>query len=287
MKKIEKFFNIGFLICLFILGSTPVAESLEASFSGSTIGAGDSLQVLGRPEHAGITARHIVHWEIEPTSLTPVSAGKIMIQGSPDNSGADNGAITNPMLSVGDTSEQVANELFYYRVGGVNYSKAAVPAGSTFSAAHTITASKFGAIKIYINAAGAISSKVNRDTQTDAMAANTVLDAINAANGITPDTGTIEIGMVVIQNNGSLWTANTDDLLDGGDVTKAVFYSTTSSFTEIDEYELLAGDITAQKGTFYLADNMPAKHVRIVLFEVTGEGNFVITDVLQITGGKP
>ena len=287
MQKIRRFFSVGFLVCLFILGSTPLAESLNISFEGSAIGAGDSLQILGRPEHTWITALHIVHWEIEPTSLTPVSAAKIMIQGSPDNSRADNGAITNPVLSAGDTSEQVANELFYYRVGGVNYSKAAVPAGSTFSAAHTITASKFGAIKMYVDVAGTISSKVNRDAQTDALASSTVLDAINAANGTTLDAGTIEIGMVVIENNGSLWTANTDDLLDGSDVTKAVFYSTTSSFTEIAEHPLTADDITAQKGTFYLADTLLAKYIRIFLSEVTGEGNFVIDDVLQITGGRP
>lgn len=287
MQKIRKLFSIGFLVCLFILGSTPPAESLSASFSGSTIGAGDSFQALGRLEYSGITARYIVHFEIEPISLTPVSAAKIMMQGSPDNSGADNGAITTPAIAIGTTAERVANGLFYYRIGGTNYSKAAVAAGSVFSAAHTITASKFGAIKLYIDAAGAISSKVNRDTQTDALASATVLDAINAANGITPDTGTIEIGMVVIQNNGSLWTANTDDLTDASDVTKAVFYSTTSSFTEIDEYELVAGDITAQKGTFYLADSMPAKYIRIFLSTVTGEGNFVINAVLQITGGRP
>lgn len=260
---------------------------MEATLERLTVGAGDSIQVLGRPEHAGITARHIVNWEIEPISLTPVSAAKIMLQGSPDNAGADNGAITTPAMAIGSTAERVANGLFYYRIAAVNYSKAAVAAGSVFSAAHTITASKFGAIKVYIDAAGAISTKINRDTQTDALASATVLDAINAANGLSPEAGTIEIGMVVIENNGSLWTANTDDLTDASDVTKAVFYSTTSSFTEIAEYDLTDNldDLILQKGTFYLEDTMPAKYVRLFLSEVTGIGNFVISDVLQITGG--
>jgi hypothetical protein len=259
---------------------------MNATLETSVVAAGDSLQVLDRPEYLGITALHIVNFEIQPNSLTPVSAGKIMIQGSPDNSGADNGAVTSPAIALGSTKTQVANGLFYYRIAGINYSKAAVAAGSAFSAAHTITASKFGAIKIYINAAGAISSKVNRDVQTDPLASNDVADAINAANGITPDAETIEIGMVVIQNNGSLWTANTDDMDDGIDVTKAVFYSTTSSFTEIDEYTLTADDIVVQKGTFYLSADLPAKHIRLFLSEVAGEGNFVINDNILIAGGR-
>jgi hypothetical protein len=260
---------------------------MQATLETSVVGAGDSIQVLGRPEHLGITASHIVSWKINPISLDPVTAAKIMIQGSPDNSGADDGAVTNPAIAIGSTPTQVANGLFYYRIGGVNYSKAAVAAGSAFSAAHTITASKFGAIKIYIDAAGTISSKVNRDVQTDPLASDTVLDAINAANGITPDAGTIEIGMVVIQNNGTLWTANTNNLTNGGDVTEAAFYSTTSSFTEVDEYTLTASDITEQKGTFYLSEDLPTKYVRLFLSEVTGEGSFVINDVIQIRGGRP
>ncbi len=238
------------------------------TYEGSVIGAGDSQRSAGL---------HIVSWEIEPIGVTPVSAAKIMMQGSPDNAGADNGAITSPALSVGDTSEQVANGLFYYRLAAVNYSKAAVAAGSVFSSVHVISASKYGAIRIFINAAGTMSTDVPLATQ----AYDTALEAITAADAVAIPANNIQIGMIVIQNDASLWTANTDDLTDGGDVTVAAFYNTTSSFTEIDEYTLTADDITAQKGTFYLSASLPAPWIRIFLSTLTGEGNFVITDVMQ------
>ena len=259
--------KITFLALLILaLISTP-ALAEDITFEGSAIGAGTSQRAGGF---------HIVHFEIEPIGVAgPVSAAKIMMQGSPNNDGADNGAITSPVLSAGDTSEQVANELFYYRVSSVNYSKAAVPAGSTFSAAHVISASKYGAINIYVNAAGTIRTTVPVTPQ----AYDTALAAITAADLVSIPRNNIQIGMIVIQNNGSLWTANTDDLLDGGDVTVAAFYNVTSSFTEIAEHELSAGEITAQKGTFYLSRDLPASYIRIFLSSITGEGNFIITDV--------
>lgn len=238
------------------------------TYEGSAIGAGDSQRSAGL---------HVVSWEIEPIGVTLVLVAKIMMQGSPDNAGADNGAITSPVLSVGDTSERVANELFYYRLAGVNYSKAAVPAGSVFSGAHVISASKYGAIILLINAAGTISTDVPLATQ----AYDTALEAITAADAVAIPANKIKIGLIVIQNDSSLWTANTDDLTDASDVTKAAFYDITSSFTEIDEYTLTADDIIAQKGTFYLSESMPAAWVRIFLSAITGEGNFKITDVLQ------
>lgn len=270
MKKIV---FLGLLILALI--STPVLAA-DITYEGSAIGAGASQRAGGM---------YIVSWEIEPIGTTPVTAAKIMMQGSPSNDGAVSGAITSPVLSVGDTSERVANELFYYLISdgailfpeGINYSKAAVPAGSVFSSAHVISASKYGAIRILINAAGTISTDVPLATQ----AYTTALAAITAADLISIPTSKIQIGMIVIQNDASLWTANTDDLTDGSDVTKAAFYNTTSSFTEIATEELSADNILAQKGTFYLPENMPASWIRIFLSEFTGEGNFVITAVQQ------
>ncbi len=240
----------------------------QITYEGTAIGAGDSARTAGL---------HIVSWYIEPTGIAPVSAGKIMIQGSPSNEGADNGAINTPAIAIGSTAERVANGLFYYRLGGTNYSKDAVAAGSVFSAAHVISASKYGAIRIFINAGGDVSSDVPLATQ----AYITALAAITAANAITIPTGKIQIGLIVIQNDASLWTANTDDLTNASDVTTATFYSITSSFTSINEYTLTAGDIIAQKGTNYIASTLPAVWSRVFLSAITGDGNFVITDTLQ------
>lgn len=268
MKKI-----VFLSLLIFALISTS-AMAEDITFEGSAISAGTSQRAGGF---------HIVHFEIEPIGITEVSAAKIMMQGSPNNDGSVSGAITSPGMAIGSTAERVANALFYYLISdgavlfpeGVNYSKAAVVAGSVFSSAHAISASKYGAINIYINAAGAISSTVPLATQ----AYDTALLAITAANAMTVPRNRIQIGLIVIQNDGDLWTANTDDLTDASDVTLAEFYNVTSSFTEIDEHTLSADEITAQKGTYYLSRDLPASYIRIFLSELTGEGNFVITDV--------
>lgn len=261
MKKIAL---LGLLILVLI--STP-AQADDITFEGSAIGAGTSQRASGL---------HTVRFEIEPIGVTPVSAAKIMFQGSPNDVGADNGAITVASTDIGtpDTAK-FGYGLFYYRVNAVNYSKGASAAGSTFTAAHAISASKYGAINIYINASGTLRTAVPLTPQ----AYTTALLAITATEALTPPRGFIKVGMIVIQNDGSTWTANTDDLIDASDVTLAAFYDITSSFTEIDEYELVAGDITAQKGTFYLSRDLPAAYIRIFLSAITGEGNFVITDV--------
>lgn len=268
--------KIAFLSLLILaLISTP-ALAADITFEGSAIGAGTSQRAGGF---------HIVHFEIEPIGVAgPVSAAKIMMQGSPSNDGDVSGAITNPVLSAGDTSEQFANGLFYYFISdrailfpeGINYSKAATGT-NTFTRAHVISASKYGAIRIFINVAGTISTDVPLATQ----AYDTALAAITAANLVTISISKIQIGMIVIQNNGSLWTANTDDLINASDITLVAFYNITSSFTEIDEHELSADEITAQKGTFYVSEDLPANWIRIFLSEMTGEGNFVITGTLR------
>lgn len=239
------------------------------SYEGSTIGAGDSQRSGGY---------HVVNWIIEPIGLTPVSAAKITFQGSPDNEGADDGAIIGSGVAIGspDTAK-FANDLFYYRLAATNYSKAANVAGTVFSSAHVISASKNGAIGIFVNAAGTISTDVPLATQ----AYDTALEAITAANAVAIPANNIQIGMIVIQNDASPWTANTDDLVDASDVTKAAFYNITSSFTEMDTHELNAGDIAAQKGTFYVSEDYVSPYARIFLSEMTGEGNFVITDIPQ------
>lgn len=255
------------------VGTATGVPSDNIIYEATTIGAGDSQRGDGRPWHT-------INWEIEPTSVTPVSAATIILQGSPDNSGANNGAINSPGIAIGSTPENFANDLFYSRILSVNYSKAANIAGTAFSAAHAIAASKYGAINIYIDAAGIWTTRINSAAQTDTLSFDTALLAIANADADTAPANNIRVGMIVIQNDGSLWTANTDDLTDASDITKAGWYSLTSSFTEINHYNLNADDFIAQKGAWYLSDSFPSPWVRIYLSIVTGEGNFIITNVL-------
>jgi len=64
--------------------------------------------------------------------------------------------VSKPSLSIGTTDTNVANVAFTFQVGGVQYSKAAVAAG-TSPGTDVIPEDKYGAIALDINAAGTIS----------------------------------------------------------------------------------------------------------------------------------
>jgi hypothetical protein len=113
-----------------------------------------------------------------------------------------------------------------WRRNGMQFSKAATTA-IVFSAAHPVTASKYGIILVQIDDAGTISTKIPGATQTTAMAYNTAALALAAKPAVTA--GNTEIGYIAIANNAGDWVANTDDLTDGSDLTSATFVNTTAS----------------------------------------------------------
>lgn len=130
------------------------------------------------------------------------------------------GLVTAPTFSVHSTPEQMAATAFVGRASSVLTEKAAATA-ITFTAAHVITANKFGIILIQMDSAGAYSTKVPAATQAYDTAA-AALAALPAA-----DSGKVAVARLAIANNAGDWTANTDDLTDGSDVTTAAFTSAT------------------------------------------------------------
>lgn len=116
------------------------------------------------------------------------------------------------------TAEQLATAICRVIVGGKYVEKAAATA-ITFTAAHVVTASKYGCILVQIDNAGTISTKVVASTQ----AYDTAAEAL--ANLPAADTGNVRLGYIAIANNAGDWTANTDDLTDGSDLTTATFVS--------------------------------------------------------------
>jgi hypothetical protein len=109
-----------------------------------------------------------------------------------------------------------------YLVNGISKTKAATDS-LTFTAAHVITASKFGVILVQINAAGTVSTKVPASPQAynDAPTALAALPAVDAGN--------VALGYIAIENNAGDWTANTDDMTDGSDLTTAAFTDATET----------------------------------------------------------
>lgn len=231
----------------------------------TAIGASNSVKLA-----RGITD-HTVDIFLESLAAAKITAATVILQGSSTNVDADTGVITTPALAIGSTAERFANGLFYYRINKTNYTKAAVAAGSVFTAAHVISASKWGAVNIYINAAGTMVTKVPLATQ----AYDTAAEAHDAADLIELTSDLCYVGRILINNNTGAWTANTDDLTDASDITTATFLSQTSSFYDLSTYALAAGDITAQRAMFHVTD----KHVdyaRVFLSALTGTGEVTV-----------
>lgn len=111
-----------------------------------------------------------------------------------------------------------------WRRNGAQFSKAAATA-LVFSAAHPVTASKFGIILVQVDDAGTVSTKIPGATQTTAMAYNSAALALAALP--SPDAGKTAIGYIAIAAKAALWTANTDDLTNGSDLTTATFVNAT------------------------------------------------------------
>lgn len=230
---------------------------------------------------------HRVRFNIVQTGVVLVSAAKIQIQGSPDNSGGPalvpvdgDGPVISAGLGEGSTPAdgKIANGLFYYRIGGVNKTKEADAVGVAFTAVHKVALDKFGAINVYINAAGTISTWIDSAAQTDELAHDTALAALDEAqsDAFPHPADNVLIGTILIGADGTQWVANTDDLTDASDLDTATFLNTTSSFSLLYEYTLTAPNIAAQKGVFYIAD-IPDSFKRLFLSEITGDGQFEIT----------
>lgn len=113
-----------------------------------------------------------------------------------------------------------------YRISSTNYEKAALD-GIDFTTGHVITASKWGVILVEIDTSGNFASKVPASTQ----AYNTEAEAVAAVPSVT--TNKARVGYWLIQNNTGDWTANTDDLTNGSDLTSATFVPIYDGMTKL------------------------------------------------------
>lgn len=138
-----------------------------------------------------------------------------------------NAVLQNGTLAVDATAEKFkTTTTFIWRRNGIQFSKAAT-AAIVFTAAHVITASKYGIVLVQITDAGVISTKTPGATQTTAMAYNTSALALAAKPAV--DAGNTEMGYMIIQNNTGDWTANTDDLTAASDITAVTFTDATAA----------------------------------------------------------
>lgn len=134
---------------------------------------------------------------------------------------SDDGMISHGALAIDATPEKFkTTATLVYTIAGVSYIKAPATA-LVFTAAHPVTASKFGAILVQIDALGAVTTKISGATQTTTQAHNTAAIAIAALP--EADENNIPIGYIVIEADSGGWTAITDDLTDASDLVTADF----------------------------------------------------------------
>lgn len=134
------------------------------------------------------------------------------------------GPLSSPALLIDAVPEKIKVGAHAGFIDGVSFLKAAETA-IVFSAAHVVTALKYGIILVQETSAGVVSTKVPAATPTTAMAYDSASAALSALPA--PDAGNIAVGYILINANGANWDGNTDDLTDGSDVTTAVFTSLT------------------------------------------------------------
>jgi hypothetical protein len=230
----------------------------------TAIGAGPSVKVGSR------VIDHTCDVKFTSLGAAKISALTVVLQGASTKEHDLTGPITNPTLAIGSDTAHWKTGTFSFRINGTNYTKTTVAAGVHASAAHVVAASKFGVILCYINAAGAVSTKVPLATQSynDAAAAHTAADAYHLAN-YTSDL--CYIGRILIANNAGDWNANTEAYTDGADLTTATFLSDTPSFMDIGTNAFSAGEITAQRAMWHVTDK-GVKYVRMFVSALTGVG---------------
>lgn len=175
---------------------------------------------------------------VAPTGGCAIGTDGLLI---PDTPALVDALIVHGNLAIDATAEKFkTTQAAAYVINGVSHVKAAT-IELVFSAAHVITASKFGVILVQIDSAGNVSTKVPASPQAynDAPTALAALPATDA--------GKVALGYIAIENNAGDWTANTDDLTNGSDVTTAAFTDGTEiaidapkSFTLVSEAD---GDI--------------------------------------------
>lgn len=193
---------------------------------------------------------------------------------------------------VADTAKLKVSE-FAFRVAGTVYQKAA--AEFTFLAGHAITASKYAVLSVFINSAGSIFTRIGtpsthqgnvygKDTAEEAFV-DADYELLAYAHGsysgqdFTFSTKSIRLGWILIQNNGTLWQANIDDLVTGSDVTAITFIDAPLDFDVIDTFTWTSAQIDQGRYIEPVIYGGWYKYVLLYLSSVSGNNAKISGDV--------
>ncbi|KKM24213.1 hypothetical protein LCGC14_1607340 [marine sediment metagenome] len=152
-----------------------------------------------------VTASDLEEFDLLPVTLDRIQAGAA--------------------LAIDATPEKFQVGAHSIVVDGVKYSKSAATA-IVFSAAHVCALDKFLAILVEEDTAGVVTTKVPLVDGRSQTASQGFDDSTAAVNALPPETpGKKRVGYILIEADGTTWTANTDDMTAASDVDNATFVS--------------------------------------------------------------
>jgi hypothetical protein len=217
---------------------------------------------------------HTIKAYVDQIGATAFSAATLILQGSHTDADADTGMVTSPTLAIGSDATKFANAAFNFLISNTTCTKAVNATGTAFTAAHVIgdgASALWGVINVSINAAGAWLTEVPLTPQIYTTAAL----ALAAANAMPVRGGYVRVGQVLINSDTTTWTANTDDMTAGSDLTTATFISVNSSFKDMLTHVFSADDLA----TFSMMDSVKGVHVEYARLYLS-----VLTGSVELTG---
>jgi hypothetical protein len=232
----------------------------------STIGVTETLDLVNQSVINYKIGAFLFHKEV-----VAIPAATFILEDAPDNSEALNGVFETTGLAIGGAQTDVQVDAFGYNINGVNYTKDAED-GILFSENYTVGASNYGAFAFFIDDSGVITTEVQKKDQTyaNAAAAHADIDIRITEIKKTKQLTLTYVGKIVFENNGSLWTANTNNL--NSEVTAAGFFPAQTIYKEINSSPFSAQDLIEGHSVTSLIEQSKLAYPRMRLTVLTGIG---------------
>lgn len=221
MKKFGLILFMVFTVFLFSAVKSYTSYESERTEINRAIGVADSTNALAVIDSARISTN---------TSNISANTANIASETSYDDSLYDflkDGILQDGNLAITTPAEDFKiAQAPIFDIGGIQYTRQALDSIS-FSSAYTVNTGAdstafWGIFLVQVNASGTISTKAPGADQVYA-------DSLTAISNLpAPDASNVSLGYILIENNiGSAWTANTDDMTPASDCNNSVFQDTS------------------------------------------------------------
>ena len=174
--------------------------------------------------------------------------------------------LSGTALAIDATPEKFQTSSKLILISGGQIVEKAATTAITFTAAHVVSSSKFGVILVQVDkTTGVYSTKVPLATQAYT-SAPLALAALPAA-----DTGCLVVGYIAIAAKAATWTANTDDMTNGSDLTTATFTDGTA-YTSTPLVSITPVALKTVTGTLGTDYRLTVGRVLVAVYTTDGSG---------------